>query len=57
MAGWDWVWRVAGWSMHEDNASVHHPPGLPVTYGLRVFDPLEPKFTPFKSVLCMELTL
>ena len=26
-------------------------------HGLRVFDALELKFTPFKFVLCMELTL
>ena len=31
--------------------------GLPVTHSLSVFDALEPIFTPFKSVLCMELTL
>ena len=31
--------------------------GLPMMYGLRVFDTLEPKFTPFKFVLHMELTL
>ena len=30
--------------------------GLPMTHGLRVFDALEPKFTPFKFALCMELT-
>ena len=31
--------------------------GLQMTHGLRVLDALEPKFTPFKCVLCMELTL
>ena len=31
--------------------------GLPMTHRLRVFDALEPKFTPFKFVLCVELTL
>ena len=31
--------------------------GLPMTHGLRVFDALEPKFTPFKFVPCMEFTL
>ena len=31
--------------------------GLPMTHSLRVFDTLEPTFTPFKFVLCMELTL
>ena len=34
-----------------------HPPGLPMTHGLHVFDALEPKFTPFKFVLCVELSL
>ena len=34
-----------------------HATGLPVTHGLRVFDALEPKVTPFKFVLCVELTL
>ena len=28
-----------------------------MTHGFSVFDALEPKFTPFKSVLCVELTL
>ena len=31
--------------------------GLPMMHDLRVFDTLEPKFTPFKFVLCGELTL
>ena len=31
--------------------------GLPIMHGLRIFDALEPKSTPFKFVLCMELTL
>ena len=31
--------------------------GLPMSHSLRVFDALEPIFTPFKSVLCVELTL
>ena len=31
--------------------------GLPMMRSLRVFDALEPKFTPFKFVSCMELTL
>ena len=32
-------------------------PGLPMTHDLHVFDALEPEFTPFKFVLCVELTL
>ena len=31
--------------------------GLPMTRSLRVFDAQEPKFTPFKFVPCVELTL
>ena len=33
--------------------------GLPMTHDLRIFDALEPKFTPFKFkfVLCLEFTL
>ena len=31
--------------------------GLPMTHGLHIFDALEPKFTPFKFVLCVDLTL
>ena len=31
--------------------------GLPMTYGLRIFDAPELKLTPFKFVLCMALTL
>ena len=31
--------------------------GLPVMHSLRIFNVLEPKFTPFKFVLCVELTL
>ena len=31
--------------------------GFPMTHGLRVFDALEPKSTPFKFVLCVKLTL
>ena len=31
--------------------------GFPMKHGLRVFDALEPIFTPFEFVLCVELTL
>ena len=31
--------------------------GLPMTHGLRVSDAPQPKFTPFKFVVCVELTL
>ena len=31
--------------------------GLPTTHSLRIFDALELKFTPFKFVLYVELTL
>ena len=30
---------------------------VPVMHGLCIVDVLEPKFTPFKFVLCVELTL
>ena len=30
--------------------------GLPMTHSLHIFDALEPIFTPFKFVLCVELT-
>ena len=38
-------------------AQRYYYPGLPMTHSLRVFDALEPKFTTFKFVLCVELTL
>ena len=31
--------------------------GLPAMYSVRIFDTLEPKFTPFMFVLCAEYTL
>ena len=36
---------------------ILHFTELPMTHSLRVFDALEPKFIPFKFVLCVELTL
>ena len=35
----------------------HHYPELPMTHSPHIFEALEPIFTPFKSVLCVELTL
>ena len=35
----------------------HIRAGLPMMHSLHIFDALEPIFNPFKSVLCVELTL
>ena len=46
-------WKTADYVSDNDLPD----PGLPVTYGLHIFDALELKFTHFRFVLCMELTL
>ena len=52
------MWKRTGkrysWRNHKRKGNKT---GLPMTHRLRVFDALEPIFTPFKSVLCVELTL
>ena len=46
-------WKTADYVSDNDLPD----PGLPVTYGLHIFDALELKLIPFQFVLCMKLTL